>query len=242
MFSSHANQFGFCAEGESNKAIFAFNINVRYFRDKNSNIHVCALDITKAFDRLNHFSLFQCLLERGLPTQLVALFFCWYKNMLACVKWEGRKSEFFDVLSGCPQGSVLGPKFCSIIMDKLLLDLEHSGLGCCIVRCYAGSLAYADDIILMSSSVSHLRLMLHLCHNFGNAHDLLLNTNKSFCGMVGYRSDNILSAFNLGASLIPRTDTIVYLGVTFKLGSSLTVDFSKRFKKFLSSVDCMWCS
>ena len=40
----------------------------------------------------------------------------------------------------------------------------------------------------------------------------------------------------MGASLIPRTDTIVYLGVTFKLGSSLTVDFSERCKKFLSSV------
>ena len=107
--------------------------------------------------------------------------------MHACVKWEREKSEFFDVLSGCPQGSVLGLNFFSIVMDKLLLDLKHSGLGCRIGRCYAGSLAYADDIILMSSSVSHLSLMLHLCHNFGIAHDLLLNTNKFFSGMVGYR-------------------------------------------------------
>ena len=106
------------------------------------------------------------------------------------MKWEGKNSEFFDVLSSCPQGSILGPKFFSVVMDKLSLDLEHSGLGCRIGRCYAGSLAYADDIILISSSVSHLRLMLHLCHNFGIARDLLLNTNKSFCGMVGYRPDN----------------------------------------------------
>ena len=40
----------------------------------------------------------------------------------------------------------------------------------------------------------------------------------------------------MGANLIPKTDTIVYLGVTFKLGSGLTVDFSERCKKFLSSV------
>ena len=236
LFSSHANQFGFCAEVGCNKAIFAFNNTVRYFRDKNSNVYICALDITKAFDRLNHFSLFQCLLEHELPTQLVELFFCWYRNMHACVKWEGKKSEFLDVLSGCPQGSVLGPKFFSRGMDMLLLDLDHSGLGCRIGRCYAGSLAYADDIILMLSSVSHLRLMLHLSYNFGIAHDLLLNTNKFFCGMVGYRLDNILPAFNLGASLIQRTETIVYLGVTFKLGSSLTVDFSERCKKFLLCV------
>ena len=94
LFSYHANQFGFCAAGGCNKAIFAFNNTVRYFRDKNSNVYIYALDITKAFDRLNHFNLFQCLLERGLPTQLVELFFCWYRNMHACVKWQGKKSEF----------------------------------------------------------------------------------------------------------------------------------------------------
>ena len=75
-----------------------------------------------------------------------------------------------------------------------------------------------------------------MCYNFGTAHDLLLNTNKSFCGIVGYRPDNTLPAFNLGASLIPRTDTIVYLGVTFKLGGNLNVDFSERCKKFISAV------
>ena len=54
--------------------------------------------------------------------------------------------------------------------------------------------------------------------------------------MVGYRSDNVLPAFHLNASLIPRTDALVYLGVTFKLGANLIVDFSERCKKFISSV------
>ena len=63
------------------------------------------------------------------------------------MKWEGKESEFFDVLSGCPKGSILGPKFFSIVMDKLLLHLEHSELDCRIGRFFAGSLAYADDII-----------------------------------------------------------------------------------------------
>ena len=75
LFLSHVNQFGLCAGGGCNKAIFAFNNSFRYFREKNCNVYKCALDITQAFDRLNHFSIFQCLLERGLPTQLVELFF-----------------------------------------------------------------------------------------------------------------------------------------------------------------------
>ena len=46
--------------------------------------------------------------------------------------------------------------------------------------------------------------------------------------MVDYRPDNILPAFNLGASIIPRTNTLSYLGVTFKLRGNLPVDFSER--------------
>ena len=34
LFSSHANQFGFRAVGGCNKALFAFNNIVRYFREK----------------------------------------------------------------------------------------------------------------------------------------------------------------------------------------------------------------
>ena len=100
--------------------------------------------------------------------------------MHSYVKWEGKESQFFYALSGCPEVSILGPKFFSVVMDKLSLDLEPSGLDYRKGRCFAGSLAHADDIISMSSSVCHLRLMLHLCHNFGIAHDLLINTNKSF--------------------------------------------------------------
>ena len=51
LFSSHANQFGFCAGGGCNKVIFAFNSTVRYFREKNSNVYIFALNVTKAFDR-----------------------------------------------------------------------------------------------------------------------------------------------------------------------------------------------
>ena len=46
--------------------------------------------------------------------------------MHSYVKWEGKESEFFDVLSGCLEDSILGQKFFSLVMDKLLLDLGHS--------------------------------------------------------------------------------------------------------------------
>ena len=39
--------------------------------------------------------------------------------MHSYVKWEGEKSEFFDALSGCPEGSKLRLNFFSIVIDNL---------------------------------------------------------------------------------------------------------------------------
>ena len=111
LFTTHVNQFRFSTNGGCSEAIFTFNSYVQYFREKNSNVFLCALDISKAFDRLNHYSIFQCLIERGFPVQLVDIFCSCLRNMISCVKWDNSESIYFRVLSGCPERSILGPEF-----------------------------------------------------------------------------------------------------------------------------------
>ena len=53
LFYFHDNQFGFCDRGGCSKAIFAFTNTVRYFMNRHSNVYLAALDVTKAFDRVN---------------------------------------------------------------------------------------------------------------------------------------------------------------------------------------------
>ena len=61
LFTYHKNQFGFSVGGGCNKATFAFNNTVKYFRDRHSNVFLSALDVTKAFDSVNHFSVMKYL-------------------------------------------------------------------------------------------------------------------------------------------------------------------------------------
>jgi hypothetical protein len=70
-------------------------------------------------------------------------------------------------------------------MDKLLSTLECSGLGCHVAGLFAGAIAYADDLIVLSASVCQLQLILDLCTQFGKSCDLLFNCDKSLCGAVG---------------------------------------------------------
>ena len=105
--------------------------------------------------------------------------------MISCVKWGNSESVYFNVLSGCPEESILGPKLFNTVMDKLLLELEKSGLGCYVDNSFAGVIAYADDVFLLSTSVRLLKLILSICHNFGVNCDLSFNADKSYCDLVG---------------------------------------------------------
>ena len=105
--------------------------------------------------------------------------------MKAYVKWGNDLSAYFSNNSGVPEGSLLGLRLYNIVMDKLLVLLQNSGLGCHIENLFAGARVYANDLIVLSASVRHLQLVLNLCVDFGQECDIVFNCDKSQCGMVG---------------------------------------------------------
>jgi hypothetical protein len=236
MLLSHSNQFGFVKNGGCNKAVYMFTSTVKYFIERNSNVYICALDASKAFDRVNHYFLLTCLIERGVPKCIVDVLYAWFRNMNACVKWNGSFSSFFNVLSGVPEGSLLGPRLYNIVMDKLLVMLENSGLGCHIAGLFAGAVAYADDLIILSASVIKLQFILDMCVEFGKTCDLEFNCDKSLCGVVGQPELSQQASLLIGNKSLKWVNSFVYLGIEFVLGSCLKVNCRKRIQKFMGSV------
>ena len=99
--------------------------------------------------------------------------------MKSYVSWGNECSQCFNVLSGIQQGSLLGPQFFNLDMDKLLELLENNKLDCYVGGEFAGAFAYADDLIVLSSSVMQLQCILNLCCNFGKECDLTFNIDKT---------------------------------------------------------------
>ena len=48
---------------------------------------------------------------------------------------------------------MISPILLYLFIDRLLLHLQRSGLGCHINNTYMGALSYADDITLISPSL-----------------------------------------------------------------------------------------
>jgi hypothetical protein len=75
---------------------------------------LATLDISKAFDRVNHPKLLQSLLKAGVPICIVNVVANWYSKLSAVVRWNSATSAPFIVNSGVRQGSILSPSIFNV--------------------------------------------------------------------------------------------------------------------------------
>ena len=84
-----ANQFGFKSAHSTDMCIYALreNFEYMYYTLCKTTIFITFLDTSNAFDRLNYWTLFKKLLNRGVPIYIVKIFVFWHVNQNMFVKW-----------------------------------------------------------------------------------------------------------------------------------------------------------
>ena len=76
----------------------------------NNNVVVAVLtDLSKAFDCIPHELSVAKLNTYGFSRDTVAYIYSYLKNRKQCVRINGTQSYLGDIISGVPQGSILGP-------------------------------------------------------------------------------------------------------------------------------------
>ena len=167
-----------------------------------SAVTISALDISKAFDRIDQFALSHLLIERRLPKNFISILHDWFCKCYVCVRWGGTYSYFFQIKAGVRQGGRLSPTLFAIYMDVLINRLRNCGVGCRLLDVFYGCLLYADDIVLLIHSVNAMRVMLEVCEKFAVDFDIKFYSSKS----VAMRVDR--SAHSLTALLLPPVPSI----------------------------------
>jgi len=89
------HQFGFKKNLSCRHAIYCVRNVIEKFVKNGSTVSVCTLDLSKAFDRMNHYALFVKLMERKFPSELLAILEMWFNKSVSCVKWNNHLSNFF---------------------------------------------------------------------------------------------------------------------------------------------------
>ena len=167
------NQFGFKSKHSTDLCIFTLKNVIDYYKNQNSPVFTCFLDASKAFDRVNHWTLFKKLKDRNVPLIIIRILLFWYREQNVSIKWGRKMSECFTVNNGVRQGSLLSPKLFAIYVDKLSALLNNSNLGCTIDNVSFNHLFYADDLCLLAPCAIALQRLIHICEQYGVEHDIL---------------------------------------------------------------------
>ena len=175
------HQFGFKNGVSTDSCLFSFKEIINYYNALSTPVYVCMLDSSKAFDRVNHYHLFNKLLQRGMPILITRLLFFWYQRQAFYIKWDGMLSRPFSVSNGVRQGGILSPKLFNMYIDELSNRLINSKVGCHINgRCF-NHICYADDAVIMAPSPYALQELLNICQEYSHSYEMYYNIKKTVC-------------------------------------------------------------
>ena len=144
----------------------------------NCEIWFASLDLTKAFDRVEHNQLFEALREQHVPQPYIALLRAIYSSQSGAVH-GGRP---FDIQRGVKQGDILSPLLFNAALECALRKwkgkCEHHGIAMDHHERLT-NIRYADDLMLYARSLPALVEMIETLswelHQIG----LQLNAAKS---------------------------------------------------------------
>ena len=164
------------------------------------------MDLSKAFDCMNHELLLAKLDAYGFGKNSIQLIHSYLNNRWQRVKINNSFSSWTELLLGVPQGSVLGPLLFNIYLNDLMWFIEH-GEVC----------NYADDTTphACDNSLNSLKSKLekdslNAIEWFKNNY-MKLNTDKCKLLVAGQKDHPV--SIKVGDSVIEEENTVELLGV-----------------------------
>ena len=115
-------QHGFRAGRSSLSQLLAHFDKVLTYLEQGFNVDTIYLDFSKAFDKVDHLILMQKLKKIGIGGKIASWIHSYLFHRKQVVVVNGIKSDSTEVVSGVPQGSVLGP----LLFIIMLMDIDKS--------------------------------------------------------------------------------------------------------------------
>lgn len=175
--------------------------------DRAGQVDMIYLDFSKAFDSVSHHLLIHKLKSFGFHSELLG----WLKSYLSCrqqrVVVDGRSSDWLPVVSGVPQGSVLGPLLFILYVNDMPSSAHHATLA-----------LFADDSkcfknIENSSDCKLLQDDINSLYSWSRKWDLHFNTSKCQIISISRCKQLIKFDYKLNGVSLDRTESIRDLGV-----------------------------
>ena len=214
-------QFAYQPGISGNMCTYAVLETVDYFLRNGSEVFMCTMDMTKAFDVTMHSLLFSKMFKAGLSSIFVRLLIFIYTEQFANVRWNGQLSSGFTMHNGVRQGAILSALAYCFYCEELFSILERRRSGCWVNGFYLGHLGYSDDNICLAPSLNALQEMLKTCEEFALSHNLRFSTDVDpqkckTTTMAFLKRPRPLPDMILCGNPLPWTDKCKHLGINLE--------------------------
>lgn len=168
----------------------------------------------------------------SLNSNLIDLFKYWYKSQTNVVKWGNAFSDSYKLKCGVRQGGLTSPRLFNLYIDQLIEKLNKAGVGCSVDGISMNNISYADDMVLLSPSVSGLKKLLKICEEWAEVNGLRYNSKKSvfllFRGNI--KKTHYKPNFKLNGVPLKQVPEYKYLGhiVTERLNDDSDMERERR--------------
>ena len=177
--TDHPKQFGFKKNSSCQHAVWVLKRAIEMCKKKGKRAYICAIDASKAFDKVNRTTLWRKLIEDGTSPHIVLSIINYYKDSLMLVKNGFEYSSLSKTTIGVRQGGKASPKLFSIYTEKILNQVSSSPFGIKFGSIKLDIIAYADDLLLITSTKRELQELLDIVASNGRELEIKFNPSKT---------------------------------------------------------------
>ena len=210
-------QIGFVTENRCPDHIFTLKAVVnKYVEDQKEKVYACFIDFRKAFDTVWHDGLFHKLRKLGIQGNFLETLRNIYKNTQCAIKIDNQLTQFFPCKKGVRQGDPLSPTLFNLFLNDLFTQLRNGNCDPVSLNNvdHINALAYADDIVLLSTSKEGLQRAINLTDKYCDMWRLKINKSKTKSMVFSRGNKKINTTFHVNGAALENVKEFKYLGIT----------------------------
>lgn len=203
-----AHQYGFRLKHSTCDAVTDFTYDMLQSLDKKHSSLAVYLDLSKAFDTIDHGILLNKLEHYGIRGVALEWFKSYLYQRKQYLSFKGTNSRVLTMPCGVPQGSVLGPLLFILYSNDIPNSLKH-----------CKSIIFADDTTLYLSSPSQDDLYHQMNNDLSSLHDwfkankLSLNASKTKYMAFNMKLVHPFLDLSIGGEVLEKVNSTKFLGI-----------------------------